>query len=200
MSPAFVKEDSADPAPLPQPAQLSAVTLSGLKAHTDQPPLIRPLDPRSDTDAVTRLYQEAADYVLLETGAAPAKILTIEFFYGTPKDVAETDLLRLGLFQNDHLAGIAQLVFGFPDPADAYIGLMLFAPQYRNQGLGPAFLDHLTALARARNAPRLLLAVLDQNPSGRAFWERMGFHHTETFPPRRFDSVPHIRHRMERPL
>ena len=38
------------------------------------------------------------------------------------------------------LDGVASLAFGWPEPADAYLGLMLLDPQARGQGLGPHLL------------------------------------------------------------
>jgi GNAT superfamily N-acetyltransferase len=76
------------------------------------------------------------------------------------------------------LSGVAELSFGFPGPADAYLGLMLLGPWARGQGLGARFLAHVEALARTQGAPQLCLAVLDANPRGRAFWERQDFART----------------------
>jgi GNAT superfamily N-acetyltransferase len=65
--------------------------------------------------------------------------------------------------------------YGFPEPGDAYLGLMILGPWAQGAGHGKAFLAHAETLARKRHAPRLFLAVLDVNPRGRAFWEREGF-------------------------
>ena len=42
----------------------------------------------------------------------------------------------------------------------------------------------------------MLLAVLDENPRARVFWERMGFVHLLTAPPGPIGAKIHIRHRM----
>jgi len=73
---------------------------------------------------------------------------------------------------------VAELSYGFPDPSDAYLGLMLLGPWAQGKGHGRSFLAHVEALARKRHAARLFLAVLDVNPRGRAFWEREGFTYT----------------------
>lgn len=161
---------------------------------------IRPLDPVDDRDAVTALYRAAADYVLLETGAAPEDRLAEEFFTDAPPGGDPADGLKLGLFDGGTLAGIADVAFGWPEPRDAYLGLMILAPHARCRGLGTAFLRHVEAAARARHAPRLLLAVLDANPRGMAFWQREGFAVVKTFPPVRIGSRDHIRHRMSKRL
>jgi GNAT superfamily N-acetyltransferase len=169
---------------------------------TEGPPFaIRALDPAADRAAVADLYAWAADYVVLETGAPPDGATVRAFFADVPPGGDLARSLKLGLFLPDGgLAGIADLGFGFPEPADAYLGLMLIDPARRGLGLGPRFLDRLAADARARGAPRLLLAVLDANPRGRAFWEREGFRVVLTAPPALLGRRTHVRHRMARPL
>lgn len=102
--------------------------------------------------------------------------------------------------QNHALAAIANMSFGFPETGDAYIGLMLIAPEFRNRGIGPRLLSHLFSAARARSATRMLLAVLDANPRGHAFWLRMGFADTAHRVNRQFGDQTHGLVRMMRPL
>jgi GNAT superfamily N-acetyltransferase len=138
-------------------------------------PVIRPLDPVTDRAAVDDLFGRSADYVRLERGQDPTPALTEEFFTDTVPGGTLAEALKLGLFTGGRIAGIADLGFGFPEPGDAYLGLMQFATDVRGRGLGHLFLAHIEAAARARGAPRLYIAVLHANPRGRAFWEREGF-------------------------
>jgi GNAT superfamily N-acetyltransferase len=166
------------------------------------PPLteIRPLDPATDLSAVVALYRKAADYVLLETGQDPTDDLAAEFFTDAPPGGDPADGLKLGLYVEGQLAGIADLAFGWPEARDAYLGLMILRPDARGQGFGATFLRHIEAAARTRGAPRLYLAVLDENPRGMAFWQREGFAICKTFPPARIGQRDHIRHRMTKRL
>lgn len=161
---------------------------------------IRPLDPARDRAAVEALHRAAADYVRLETGQDPTPARTEEFFTEAPPGIDPATSLKLGLSAGGRLAMIADVAFGWPAPDDAYIGLMLGAPRARGKGYGRAFLDHIVSAARQRGATRLLLAVLDDNPRARAFWERMGFSVVLTLPPRDFGGRMHVCHRMARPL
>jgi GNAT superfamily N-acetyltransferase len=158
--------------------------------------LIRPLDPVADRAAVLELHDRAADYVRLETGQDPTPERMDDYFQGAPPGIDPVTSSRLGLFDTGRLAVIADLAFGWPEPTDAYIGLMLAVPEARGQGLGHALVAHVKATARARGATRLLLAVLDDNPRGRAFWEREGFRVVLTFPPSDMGGKTHVRHRM----
>lgn len=162
---------------------------------------VRILDPVRDRAAVAGLYARAADYVRLESGADPDEATVSAFFTGTPPGGDPAASAKLGLFDADGaLAGIADLGFGFPEPDDAFLGLLLLDPARRGHGLGPLLLAAAIARARARGAPRLLVAVLDANPRGRAFWEREGFRHVLTRHDLRFGAKRHTVHRLALPL
>jgi GNAT superfamily N-acetyltransferase len=136
---------------------------------------IRDLDPVTDLDAVHRLYDEAADFWLLTDRKPPDRAKAESFFSPPPPVFDASRARRLGLFFRRRLVGVAELLFGFPDPGAAYLGLMVLAPGLRGQGFGPRFLAEVERLARAADAPQLYLAVLEENPRARAFWQRQGF-------------------------
>ena len=165
-----------------------------------QPPTIRTLTLDADLAAVADLKSRAADYIRLETGTDPTPAMALEFFTDAPPGGDPTQSLKLGLFVGPRLQAIADVAFGWPEASDAFIGLMLVASDARRQGYGPLMLHHIERAARARAAPRLLLAVLDENPDGRRFWEREGFSHSLTLPAARMGDTWHIRHRLQKRL
>ncbi len=160
--------------------------------------LIRPLDQQSDVGLVEALYAEAADYWILADRVPPDRAKALAFFTDCPPGADPARSLRLGLLVEGRLAGVAELSFGFPETRDAYLGLMILAPRLRGLGFGARFLAHVEDLARAQGAPRLLLAVLDANPRGRAFWEREGFVVTDVV--RDDDETGHRIRRFSKPL
>jgi GNAT superfamily N-acetyltransferase len=135
---------------------------------------IRELFP-TETALVAQFYREAPDYWLLAAGRCDPAAQAQDFFTDAPPNCNPAQSDRLGLFLNQRLSGVAELSYGFPEPGDAYLGLMLLGPWAQGAGHGRAFLAHVETLARQRHAPRICLAVLDANPRGRAFWEREGF-------------------------
>lgn len=162
--------------------------------------LIRPLDPGLDLTALIELYREAADYWILAEGKIDPAQKAAEFFTDCPPNCDPAASHRLGLFADGHLGGVAELSFGFPEPQDAYLGLMLLAPRVRGVGAGQTFFTHVETLARAAKAPRLYLAVLEANPRGRTFWERMGFRATNLSRVDNDAGLNHIVHRLVKPL
>jgi GNAT superfamily N-acetyltransferase len=158
---------------------------------------IRELAPE-EAPLVAAFYRKAPDYWLLAEGRVDPDRQAAEFFTDAPPGCDPAQSHHLGLFlaedgtsppprgegrgvggtDESQLSGVAELSFGFPAPADAYLGLMLLGPWAQGAGHGRAFLAHAETLARARGAARLYLAVLQANPRGRAFWEREGFRAT----------------------
>ncbi|TGD64654.1 GNAT family N-acetyltransferase [Tabrizicola sp. WMC-M-20] len=160
--------------------------------------MIRALDPAADRPAVAALLTRAQDYYQLWLGRPPGPAEVEDVFTDGPPGCDPAASQRLGLFLDGTLNGVAELSFGFPTPPDAYLGLMILAPDARSQGHGAAFLANIESRARAALAPQLYLAVLQANPRGAAFWARMGFHPTGVS---RFDAdTGHTSHRLVKPL
>lgn len=158
--------------------------------------MIRTLHPETDLAAVAAFLDEAADYWIMAEGAAPGPDAARDYFTDCPPGCDPARSHHLGLFVAGRLSGLAELSFGFPEPGDAYLGLMILAPRLRGQGHGPGFLAHVETLARAAHAPRLYLGVLQANDGGRRFWERHGFRATGISR----DDGRHVIHRLAKPL
>lgn len=162
--------------------------------------MIRSLDAATDGAAILDLHLRCGDYIGLESGRSPSPALVEDYFSDAPPSGDPATSLKLGLFEEARLVGIADLAFGYPEPQDAYLGLMMLAQEARGRGLGPVFLHHMQEAARARGATRLLLAVLQANSRGRAFWERHGFGSPEAYPPTAIGDRTHVRIRLEKSL
>lgn len=160
---------------------------------------IRKLDPTADRDAILGLLTEARDYYQLWLGRDPLPEDVEEMLTAGPPGCDPAVSHRLGLWgdgPDGDLLGVAELSFGFPTAEDAYLGLMILAPRARSRGQGVAFLARVEALARARGCARLYLAVLEANPRGRAFWERMGFASTGISREMEENGITHRVHRL----
>ncbi|MCM5558714.1 GNAT family N-acetyltransferase [Pleomorphomonas sp. JP5] len=157
------------------------------------------LDPSGDLDAVEAVYRHAMDYLALETGLTP-EAAARAFFEDRPPTGDEPPLKFGVRGMGGELVAIGDLAFGYPEPRDAYIGLLLLVSAARGGGLGHAIFGEVKRIAETRGASRLLLGVLDVNARGRAFWERQGFRLTQTTGPHAFGHRRHVVHRFELPL
>ena len=136
---------------------------------------MRLLDPVADREAVSAMLVQAQDYYQLWKGHAPGPAETDDFLTAPPPRGDPGSKLRFGLFLDQILSGVAEVFFGFPEPKDAYLVLMMLASARRSQGHGARFLTQIEAACRDKGASLLYLAVLEANPRGAAFWARMGF-------------------------
>lgn len=153
-----------------------------------------PLHAARDLDAVEAVYRRASDYLALESGLTPAAA-ACAFFEDRPP-AGSDEPMKFGVAGEGGFLAIADLAFGYPEPNDAYIGLLLLVPEGRGRGLGRAIADEIRRLALARGASRLLVGVLDANGRGRAFWEQQGFRLTRTSGPHAFGERQHVVHRL----
>lgn len=136
---------------------------------------IRTLKPTADRVLVAEMMRGSADYFRLWLGRPASGADVDDFFTGAPPGVDPATARHFGLFLRGELSGIASLTFGFPEPGDPYLGLIILSPGARGMGHGVALLSHVEDAARSTGAKTLYLAVLDANPRGRAFWTREGF-------------------------
>lgn len=163
--------------------------------------MIRSLHQNADSAIVTDLFRRAADYVLLESGQSPDAAQTDAYFAEGPPGIDPATSLRLGLFLPDGLlVAISETAFGFPNPDDAYVGLLLIDPDHRGKRLGQQMLDYIFSAAKHRLAARILIAVLEENTKGRRFWSKMGFAEEMRGPPKQTGLKTHVQIRMARPL
>lgn len=153
-----------------------------------------------DRAAVRNLMDRAADYVRLEQGKAPDSASVADYFFTAVPGATPEQMLRIGVFEDGRLVGISDLGFGYPQAADAYIGLVMLDAACRGRGIGRAVVAHLAGLARERGALRLLVAVLEANAAGRAFWAAQGFELEQVFPASASDPLGHVRLRLTRDL
>ena len=142
----------------------------------------------------------ASDYVDLESGADVDGSQAQAVFRDAPPGIDPGSKLILGLFDDGRLIGKVDAAFGYPEPKDAYIGLLLLEPAARRSGHGTHLLRAVEARAKARGARRLLVAVLLGNPAGMSFWTRHGFAPERLFLDRDYGRRRHDVQRMVKHL
>lgn len=79
--------------------------------------------------------------------------------------------------------GVLEQVSGWPEPGTLFVGLFLLCDSARGRGLGTLIFRLLEQRWQAQGRRRVRLAVLDNNPEGRAFWTKLGFHETGELSP-----------------
>lgn len=136
------------------------------------------LDGQRDSEQLIELFNACRDFQVLVEGAYSGAARTIEdLLFGLPPGRKQQDKVALGLFgASGDLIGVCDLLCGYPDRGELWIGLLLLRPEQRGTGLGGQFLRSMAAWALAQGFAQIGLGVVSQNEAGYRFWERCGFH------------------------
>jgi hypothetical protein len=96
-----------------------------------------------DLVTVHGFYALAPDYWHLAEGQEPGLQKARDFFTDSPPNCDPKVSLRVGLFLDNRLSGLAELSFGFPTANAAYLGSMMLGPWARNRGNSRKFLKYI---------------------------------------------------------
>ncbi len=122
-----------------------------------------------------RFLEECQDFNLISDGEPVQPDAAEKLFTELPPDNSLANKYVLGLWHDQTLCGVVDLLLGYPESGICWIGLMLFSPTYRGQGLGKSTLDYLSTVLISIGIDRLQLGVLQENDKGRRFWQKQGF-------------------------
>jgi GNAT superfamily N-acetyltransferase len=151
---------------------------------------IRALD-KADLDRLQDLLVRCSDFIELGTGGPPHPEDAADLLSATPPDRSRKDKLVLGLWltddaagdsaaTGDELAGVLDIVRGYPEESAWFLGLLLLTPELRGRGLGERIYRRVEEWVREQGAATIHLGVLERNPDARRFWERLGYEYRDT--------------------
>ncbi len=122
-----------------------------------------------------RLHDRCADFVRLVGGRDPAEGDGLVLLNDRPPGVAAEDKLVFGLFDGSELAGVVELLRGYPTPTIWCLGLLMLTPDRRGGGVGSAIYSALSDWIAAQGGKTIRLIVQAQNPAALRFWQRQAF-------------------------
>jgi RimJ/RimL family protein N-acetyltransferase len=135
----------------------------------------RPLGP-PDLPALQRLFERAAEYFEIATGAPPGPDEAQRAFVGGPPSKAVSEKQSIGVFDGtDTLVGILDAIPDFPEAQVCTIGLLLIDPAVRGRGIGTTVLTAFERHMAAGGMTRLRAAVVAHHAPGLRFLERAGY-------------------------
>lgn len=134
-----------------------------------------------DLATLQYLFELAADYFEIATGAPAAPDEAARAFVGGPATKTVDDKRVIGIFTEDGvLVGVLDAIVDFPHPGTWTMGMLLLAPDHRGAGLGSTVLDAYEAWARRSGARAFRTAVVTHHERGLRFLERAGYQRVST--------------------
>ena len=82
----------------------------------------------------------------------------------------------MGFYDGDgNLVAILDLITGYPEPDDAFIGWFMVEAQRQSTGIGAQIFADVRAAMKGLGFDYLSLGVLPENTDAISFWEKQGF-------------------------
>ena len=128
-----------------------------------------------DLPQLQELFERGTDYFEVATGAPPAKDEASRAYVAGPPTKSLDDKRVIGIFADESLTGVVDLLIDFPEPAVWTMGMLLLDPAHRGAGLGRAALQAVETWAVAQGAGRLRTAVVAHHGDGISFVQAAGF-------------------------
>ncbi|HSM92026.1 MAG TPA: GNAT family N-acetyltransferase [Anaeromyxobacteraceae bacterium] len=129
---------------------------------------------RADVEALQACLDGAPDYFERLQGCA-AEPDTAERLLDEAEADATRRVLLLRLRAGGAAAGVLDLDLARGGPGTAHVVLLLLREAFQGLGLGAELVRATEQRLRARGLGLVTLAVCDEHPEARDFWERMGY-------------------------
>ena len=96
-----------------------------------------------------------------------------------PKGTGPENKHFVGFYdEEDHLIAILDLITGYPEEDDAFIGWFMVDADMQRQGIGSQIFADIRAAMKAQGYDHLELACFKENTEAAAFWQNQGFSFT----------------------
>jgi ribosomal protein S18 acetylase RimI-like enzyme len=156
----------------------------------------------SDVEALQDLIESVPDYAERITGYPPGPSDALSALISVPPGYDPAGKHGVGLWDDGELVAFADVLFGYPTPDAAYIGLLLVRAGRQRRGFGTALHDALLdRLREAGQVARVRLGVIETNASvAEPFWRALGYAPTGERKPYRYDKLTSTVALWERPV
>ncbi|MFJ3383384.1 MULTISPECIES: GNAT family N-acetyltransferase [unclassified Curtobacterium] len=146
---------------------------------------------QDDVDALQELLESFPAYAERITGYPPGPSDALSAVISVPPGFDPAGKRSIGLLEDGQLVAFADVLLGYPDPATAYIGLLIVHGSRRGDGLGRRLHDAVIDRVRQETgASRTRLGIVDSNADvAEPFWTALGYERTGEIKPYRYDKL-----------
>ena len=132
-----------------------------------------------DLGELQRVLEAAPDYLTRISGEPASASAAQETVDALPPGKVLTDKVVFGIRKEGAMIGCIDVIRGFPTPATAMLGLLLFAEGHQRSGYGRRAYALLEDVIRTwPEIDTVRIGLVGSNDHVIPFWERMGFQDT----------------------
>ena len=103
-------------------------------------------------------------------------VLFIKVISEVPEGTPPESKHFVGFYDKDtNLVAILDLITGYPEGDDAFIGWFMVDARMQGQGIGAQIFADVRAAMKGQGFDYLSLGVIPENTEALAFWEKQGF-------------------------
>ena len=109
------------------------------------------------------------------TNSAPTVESLTEIISRLPENVVPKDKYFVGFYDNEQLVSVLELITGYPESNDAFIGWFMVDGHLQRQGIGSQIFADVRAAMTGQGYDYLSLQCEKENIDAIAFWKAQGF-------------------------
>lgn len=111
-------------------------------------------------------------------GSEPTMESLTEVITVMPEGVESSDKYFVGFYDGDELIAVMDLITGYHEKTDAFIGWLMVDGTRQGKGIGSSIFADVRAAMKAEGYSYMSLGCIDKNKEARVFWEANGFKET----------------------
>lgn len=131
----------------------------------------------ADIPDILNLYSGNTEY-FKHCPPSPTRETVKEDLVALPPEKEAADKYFIGIFDDNCLVAVMDLIDRYPDNQTAFIGLLMVSKSYQRKGIGTYITKALSQTLGADGYSRIKLGYVKTNLSARSFWLKQGFHPT----------------------
>ncbi|WP_425448908.1 GNAT family N-acetyltransferase [Dethiothermospora halolimnae] len=135
---------------------------------------VKKLNIEEDLDNLQLLCEKCSDYHQLAEGKPTSTTAAKELFNDLPNNKTHEDKIVIGIYDGSNLIAVIDNLIDFPNKGTWFLGLLMIAPKYRNNGLGEKIYKKYRHWVFDNGSKTIRLGVLYENHKALKFWQRIG--------------------------
>ena len=131
----------------------------------------------ADVPDILDLYLENTEY-FKHCPPSPNRETVKEDMVALPPKKEFADKYFIGIFDDNFLVAVMDLIDRYPDNQTVFIGLLMVSKSYQRKGIGTYITKALSQTLRTEGYVRIRLGYVKTNLSAQSFWLKQGFQPT----------------------